>query len=301
MRLLVPLRVGFALLLVACSGGGSSTQTPPPVDLSATSASADDVIVATVAGKPVWGSCVAAQARRGATRERALEDCIDFELAAQVAQARGLATDPEVLAATRTALVGTLVAREYEDKHVRPSDFGPMWDQLAGRVKIRYDHDEVRGSAYVRVTLAKTATRAEDAAARAVVEEIAAALAPERGLVPQHLETLATRIAAGRVKLDVAVVTPYFAGDLDKPYADALYAIAEVGRTSAAVRTRYGWDVILWNEVLPAIHPTPDELVAQLLPEIKQRYFSTWVNQVAAKVGAKVKIHQERFGLLEAR
>jgi len=41
-----------------------------------------DVQVATVEGRPVWGSCVTAQTARGATKQAALDQCIGFELMA---------------------------------------------------------------------------------------------------------------------------------------------------------------------------------------------------------------------------
>jgi hypothetical protein len=53
-------------------------------------AAADDVVVALAAGRPVYGSCVAAQAERGhLSRDAALRECIDFELMAQEAERRG--------------------------------------------------------------------------------------------------------------------------------------------------------------------------------------------------------------------
>src|SRR5688500_1194279 len=110
---------------IAC-GGSKSPSAPapsgPPASFIAAPAR-DDVQVATVNGRPVWGSCVTGQGARGATRDEALAQCIDFELLAQAAEARGLAVDPDVVLATRTALVSQLVAREYEDKYDGPEDF----------------------------------------------------------------------------------------------------------------------------------------------------------------------------------
>src|SRR5262245_24622681 len=100
----------FLLVLVAC---GSSKAPAPPTPTGPPAAwlptpAADDVQVATVNGKPVWGSCVTAQGAHAASKQDALKQCIDFELMAQAADARGLATDPDVALATRTALVSQL-------------------------------------------------------------------------------------------------------------------------------------------------------------------------------------------------
>src|SRR5687768_16245068 len=93
-------------LLAACGGSTAPPPAPsgPPAAFQPTPAP-DDMQVATVNGKPVWGSCVAAQASRGVSKQMALQQCIDFELLAQAAEARGFATDPDVHVETREALV----------------------------------------------------------------------------------------------------------------------------------------------------------------------------------------------------
>jgi len=122
MAAVVPL---FGLLIVCgCSGSSAPTQTVqsgPPASLIAMPTGAHDVVVAKVNGRPVYGACVTAQVTRGATKQQALEQCVDFELLAQLAES--FATDAEVIDATKTALVSTLVARDYEDKFTKPADF----------------------------------------------------------------------------------------------------------------------------------------------------------------------------------
>src|SRR5688500_8823834 len=131
----------WLVFAIACGSSKAPSPVPsgPPASTLAPPAK-NDVQIATVNGKPVWGSCVTAQARRagpGATREQAVQQCIDFELLAQAADARALATDPEVVLATRTALVSQLVAFEYEDKYQRPEEFGTFWTRALERNKLR--------------------------------------------------------------------------------------------------------------------------------------------------------------------
>jgi hypothetical protein len=292
----------LALVLPACGGSSRSappTPTGPPAALEATPASADDVIVAHVNDRPVWGSCVAAQAARGASRPTALDECIAFELMAQEAEARGLATDPEVVTRTRTALVSQLVAKEYEDKYNRPADFGPYWDRMLALNRRRIEHGEYRGSTYVRIKVAKNAPPEVEAEARALMEEVAAALAHERGLMPTHFTEAAEQIIGDRAKLDKATVPPYTRGGLDPPYEQALFALPEVGRVSGAFRTRWGWDVIAWTDHVPERQPSPDQVVAEALPEIKRRYFVQWTNQIADKLGIKPQLFDDNVALLE--
>ncbi len=288
------------LTLAACNGSSTQGTTAPaagpPAPLVASPAHRDDVAVATVNGRPVFGSCVTTQAARGASKQHALDECIAFELLAQ--QATSYATDPEVSLATRTALVNQFIAREYEDKLTKPADFGPFWDKALERNRRVIDHGEARASAYARVTIEKTASAAQDAAARAIAEEVAKATQNERGLTPAHLNEIALRVAAGRAKIDFGAVPSYLnEGGLDPSYATPLFAIPEVGRTSGAVRTPWGWEVILFSDVIPPEKLSPDEITAKVLPDVKRSYFAIWANQLAAK--SSVKIFDANVPLLE--
>lgn len=290
------------VLLIACGGSKAPpppTPSGPPASLIATGAH-DDVQVATVNDRPVWGSCVAAQAARGASRDDALQQCIDFELLAQAAEMRDLATDPDVIRETRTALVSQLVAREFEDKLTRPEDFGSFWTRSLERNRGRFDHPEVRGSVYVRIDVAKDAPPAADAEAKQVIDAIYAALASERGLMKPHLEAIAKRVAGDHPNLKIAAVPPDIRhGRLHDSYAGPLFEIPEIGRVSPPVRTPWGWDIILWDSVIPERHATPDEIVAEALPEIKRAYFPQWVNQIAKSLGVKIQVIEPNLPLLE--
>jgi hypothetical protein len=259
-----------------------------------------DVQVATVNGRPVWGSCVSAQAATGVTRDAALKQCIDFELMAQTAETRGLATDHDVLLETRTALVSQLVAHEYEDKFQKPEDFGAFWTKSIQRNHARFDHDEARGSFYVRVKVAKNAPPAEVAKAKQDIDAIYAALANERGLISPNIDEIARRVYGTRPGLDLASVPPDLRhGRFDDAYMGALFSIPEIGRVAPPVRTPWGWDVILWDAVVPAVHATPDEIAKEALPEIKRAYFPYWVNRIAQSLGVKVEVVDKNLPLLE--
>src|SRR5262245_17970595 len=111
--------------VAACSGAPDPASTPraaQAVSLVAPARGSDDVVVAQVNGRPVWGSCVAAQLQRmpAATRDGALRECVDFELLAQAAETRGLAAQAEVTDETRRALVSRLVETGFEDRHRSP-------------------------------------------------------------------------------------------------------------------------------------------------------------------------------------
>jgi peptidyl-prolyl cis-trans isomerase C len=261
------------LVLVAACGG--STQPPPPLPsgppapMVAPGAGSDDVIVATVNGRPVWGSCVAAQ--------HSLDDCIGFELLAQEAQKRGLDRDPDVALGTRTAMVNQLVAKEYEAKYTHPGDFGDVWQRLVESRRYRWDHPEVRASFYVRVP------------DQAVAEKIAAEAAKQTGWMSPMLYDMAKQIAGKDV--EHADVPPKLARQLEDHYGAALYAIPAIGRTSPATHTAWGWDVILFSDALPEIHLNDQQLIAEVLPEVQRSFFSVWVHQLELAMG----IHVEEY------
>src|SRR5690349_9829894 len=115
-------RVGVVVLVLA-GCGRSAAPTPHGHatalggDLIDPGAGSGDVIVATVDGRPVWGSCVAGHMKaRGVDRDRALQDCIDLELLAAAAIKRGLGADPDTQSELRAALVDGFVTDEFEDK-----------------------------------------------------------------------------------------------------------------------------------------------------------------------------------------
>ena len=286
--------------LAACSGSHAPPPAPsgPPAPMVASAAG--DVQIATVEGRPVWASCVTAQAARGANKDEAVRQCIDFELMAIEAEKRGYASEHDVVLETKTALVNELVAREFENKFQRPEDFGSFWSKSLDRNRGRFDHDEARGSVYARIDVPKTATPSDEAAAKVIADELYAALATETGLMKLNVEDIAKRIVGTRAKLSVAAVPADLRhGRLHESYVAALFAIPEIGRVSRPVRTPWGWDIILWDSVVPPVHATPEELVAKALPDIKRSFFPYWVARVAQTLGVKPQILDSNLPLLE--
>jgi parvulin-like peptidyl-prolyl isomerase len=257
--------------------------------------------VATVDGRPVWGSCVAAQAARGAPTQRAaLDECIDFELLARAAEARGLAGAPEVREATRAALVSRLVETAFEDRYRAPADLAELVDRVVDQHRDQMDKPELRASAFARVEVPKGAPPEADAAARALAERIAGALAGEAGLFPVHLREAADRLAAGAgrrvIHGDFRAATRE---GLVPPYAEALYAIPEVGRIAAPARTERGWEVILLTRRMAPRVYTREEIAAEVFPEVRRRYFQLWVNQLARSLGVRVELDEEQIARLD--
>ncbi len=314
-------RLGFALaLLAACR----DTPAPPPaaaitaVSLIAPRADDRDVVVAQVNGRPVWGSCVAAQASRGSTREVAVRECIDFELLAQAAEHRGLAADREVVDAARTAMVSQLIATQFEDRYRTPADLGDRFDKLITQNLWRMHRPEMRASTYARIVVADKAPADVDSRAREIAEQIEHELATETGLFNTHLVDAAKRIASAnglkpcadeqqdprpeaklRACLDYSDYRASTVDMLNERYAAALFSIPEVGRIAPVQRTKWGWDVVLWTGGSPAKESTREALVAEVFPELRRSYFATWVNQRIKELGLKIELDPDQVARLD--
>jgi hypothetical protein len=269
----------------------------PPAAVVAAPASVGDVPVASVGGRPVFGSCVAAQVARGApTRQHALDECIAFELLAQEAEARGLATDPEVFDETRRALVSRLVELEFERRYQSADDLRDAIEPRLAELRPYFAKPEFRTSAYARVLVdEKQATPDDVARARTIAEQIHAALAGETGLLFPHLEATARRIAeAAGARFDVKLVPPRARGigrRWDEAFEAALFAIPEVGRVSSAVRTEWGWDVLLLLEIDPARTLSHDDVVPGLFARARHERFAAWIDELVKQ--RKIQIDKD--------
>lgn len=289
------MRALVLLALAACSGSSEPTKrVGAGVSTTATKARPDDAVVAQVDGRPIYASCVEAQAK-GRDARAGLDDCIAFELLAQEAERRELQTDPGVVDATRTALVNRIVEVAYEQRFQTAADMGNILLSQIDRNKSWLNVPERRSSAYVRFNLKPTAPADEDAKAKDLMEAFAATVANEPGLTTSHLEALA-KAHFGATKVEVAVVGFFTKNGLALGYRDALFDIPEIGRTSPhAVRTQWGWDVILLTDVIAAQKYTREEAAAEAFPEIRRSYFNVWVDGLAKESGVRITKDDKAF------
>ena len=285
--------VVLSLVLAAC--GGKPERAPQPAralggDLVDPGAGSSDTIVATVEGRPVWASCVAGHVKaRGVSVDQALSDCVDLELLAIEAVRRGVGADDEVQDELRAALVDALVATEFEAKVKTAADLpAKLVETNVERNIDELDKPEARVLVYARAPVAKGAPPGgpEDQAAKALSEEIAAALPP--ATFPAEFGEIARRVAAGR-KVEVATPSArYLSADFGRP----AYAIPEIGRVSPPTRTQWGWDLILLVDIQPAQHRTRAQLVEEMFPGLRRGYFDqVWTGQLAR--GHAIERHPE--------
>jgi hypothetical protein len=148
--------------------------------------------------------------------------------------------------------------------------------------------------------VAKGAPADVEARAHAAADRLAAALADQTGLFGVHLADAAHRIAEGSdARLETADYRPAPRASLEDAYAAALFAIPEVGRASPAVRTTWGWDVVVWTGGTPAQDRTRDQVAAELFPELRRRQFQRWVSQIARQRGIAIHVEQAELARLD--
>jgi hypothetical protein len=222
---------------------------------------------------------------------RALEECIDFELLAQAAEARGYASHPAVRETRKRESARALLEQVFERQHDDPAGIPrAVIEQLWVRPPIhsRYNHPEYRFAFFARAQL--KANQADDpdaqARARAAMDEL------YRRLRGKQLETrfdffdvaeeVAREFPDASVLLEKRPYNTPLKGRADPSFAQALFAIPSRGMVSPPTRTPWGWDVIFLASIKPGSRATLDEVEAEIreiaFPGWRRQQFLVWSN-----------------------
>jgi hypothetical protein len=295
--------VMIASVVLGC--GGEPIPLPPSAgagSLVSVPHGPDDLVVARVDGRPIHGSCVREQAALGQSPTAALDACIDLELLAAAALARGLDRDPDVIEAGRTARVSRFVDTEFTAKVTSAADLPPAMVAKAVEKARPYLVQPLRRvGVYVRATLpdGTAAGSPEEVAARELIEAVHAELAGKRALFPVDLFAAGDRIAAARgakVDHDEKPYATAIDQDADRHWRAALFAIPEIGMISEPTRTKWGWDVVLWTDTVPA-RPLDDAgVAAALFPDLRRLQLKAWAHGFTR--GMHIEEHDERLRAL---
>ena len=305
-------RAGLAVLALAAAACGRSERAEPPPTATEGSAvlSAEPAgrsVVATVNGEPVYDDCVARQAEaHGVDARAALDECVDFELLAQEAARRGLAADPDVALVGRTEMVRALVGADYVSTMDEPSDIPDaelraLWDR---KLRHLYNKPERRRATYCRVPIgAKQRGTPADAEARALAARIHRAMG--RSIDGERFAATCTSAGAGKTELPEKALKPFaangqFAGGRNVPEFTAAAFSVPAGRPAEPVRTRWGWDIVLPIEVLPAASRTLEDAEAEIRekllrsPETAEYRVGKFAEWVRARLdGAHIELHPD--------
>jgi hypothetical protein len=272
----------LAALALGAACGGPRDQGGPPAagpEVAHRAEAAGRTVVATVEGEPVYDDCVIRQAEAGAlSREEALDQCIAFELLAQEALRRGYQGDEDVLEARKIEMVRGLVASEFVPTIDDPSDIPDrdleeLWDR---RLRSRYNKPERRAATYCRVPVDRKAPRdgEEDQAARTAADRLHRATRHIQ-FTPELL-ALTCQLASGGIAIDSTIkpTNPFSAtgrharGMYQEDFVRAAYSVPAIGQVSGPTRTRWGWDLVLVTEILPAEQRSLEDAAPEIREEL---------------------------------
>ena len=257
----------LALVLALVAAGCSGRRAPADAPSAALVAASDDAVVATVDGRPIYASAVAAQARaRGVDARAALSDLLDAEALAGEAARRGLDRDLDVRLDTKGALVRRLLETTF-DKEVTPADVPTQWVRREYRRRLPYlSHSLYVDVWHFYVPVAKNATADEKARARARAEALAKRA---RGMTLEQFKQLATD-----EKLPNEEVVTARDGWVQRPFSEAAFAqLHQPGdTTSGIIETTYGYHVEHLIRFIPPVHITIDEAE----PKLREGLFPAW-------------------------
>lgn len=231
---------------------------------------AGNEVVATVNGRPVFASCVRIQAEgHSLTAEKALQECIDFELLAQAAWAADYNKDQDVQSAAKREMVRAFIEDRYNIRGPEdiPEDLVKrLWDQVQVP---RYNHPELRNIVFCRVPL--TAEQGPDSneykTGLAFLQSVYEKLRDQRGLEKNDLFELCWEphyVNAGvhKLKLNTFTMRPK-SGYLDV-YKEPVFGPEEAGLVVPPVYSQFGLDLILITQISLAKSTTFKEAEAEL-------------------------------------
>ena len=305
------LAIVIALAPAACGEKDPAAPAPELGEATFEQVAADRVVVATVAGEPIYGDCIAAHVIRDSmTREDALAECIEFELLAQEAGRNGL-LDKEAIEARNNEAVRQLIDETFYAEFDGPEDVDlatvkRLWDR---GLEHYYNREENRTTFYCRAANpdenGKTPDGEPAERAKKLAEVLYAELRNRTDLTPETLQPICKRVAedVGGAIIASAKFTTTFRGRAVVEYADATFAIPAVGQVSPPIRTAWGWDIILLVHVLPGATSTLEEATPKIQKQLfedpkfeayRRERFGKYLNAIVGKT--PVERWDERLG-----
>lgn len=286
------------IALAACGDAAPprpSTSARAVPSLAATAAGATDVVVARVNERPVWASCVAAQARAvGVDARAALKQCIDLELAAQEAERRGLGADPDVALALEQALASRFVEVEFTQKMKTVADLpASIVDEFWKKYAFRMHRQEYRGSYYARVDCKEAVCppgSPADVAAKSSADKAYALLAGRADVFPIDVENaVKASVTPGQtIAYEAVMETTQGTGARILPYYhEPLFKIPAIGMVAPPARGPYGYDIILWTSQVTPREWTREQVLDELFAPMRIRAFMQWTAQLGKSHGAR--------------
>lgn len=298
----------------ACGGAERAPAPTTDSDGPLTANPEDREVVAEVDGVPIYADCVARQAEHGGIdKAAALSQCIDFELLAQEAQRRGFSRATEVREVGRREAVRALLDQqivapmpslEKTDRSILEEAYKRYRSKIYAPERRRIFHlfapfPELRE---------RPGTEA-DKQARAMADELHAALAERRGLTPDEVYRVAEDVAGDRPLGPTDDKTGEFRREIFKIYRNqpnmprgfshAALDIPEPGMVSPPARSDYGWHIILYLDGEPAKFANVDQSAEYLFQAVRAERFWNYTGKLLEQ--AEIAVDETELVELQER
>jgi peptidyl-prolyl cis-trans isomerase C len=268
----------LALLLPSLALAQQPAKEPAKPPAAAAAAVKEGPVVATVNGAQIprqrLDMVVRQQTARGAPdneqlRGQVREALINNELLIQEANRSGIAKKTEVqqqIDLSRQEVIANAMVSEYLRQHpVSDADIQKEYD----RAKAQTGDKEYKARHILVATEEDAKSVLADLKKGAKFEEVAQKRSLDEG----------TRPRGGDLDWNVP-------SNFDKAFADAMIKLEKGKMTDAAVRTRFGFHIIMLDDVRPVNFPP----LAQVKPQIQQRLVGQRVDTLIRDLRAKAKI-----------
>jgi peptidyl-prolyl cis-trans isomerase C len=213
---------------------------------------------------------VRAQTQRGVPDSPQLRDAvremlISSELMVQDATRRGLAKQPEVQ--TQLALArNEIISRAYRDDFAKTH---PVTD-----AQLKAEYDRIRGARGDKEYKARHILVDSEDEAKAIIVKL------KKG---EKFEDLAKASKDPGSKDSGGALEWNSPAGYVKPFSDAMVKLDKGKFTEQPVQSRFGWHVILLEDVRPAKFPSLDEVKPQLTEQIQQQELQKQLAELRAK------------------
>jgi hypothetical protein len=281
-------------LLCACTKRGNGADDAPVAPLAAVS---EDAVVATVDGRPIYATAVAAQAKaRGVDVKTALSDLIDAESLAGEAHRRGLDRALDVRLATKGALVRRYLQTTFEHD-VTPADVPADRIRRAYvRNQAQLNHDIYIDVVHILVPVGEKPTEARKAEAKALAEQLAAV---GKKMTQQEFMALPdTMVFNGQPLPKAEELLTEKDGWTQKSFSYGAFEKLHKRGDTCVVETTFGWHALYMLGFKPAVH-TP---IAAVEGELRRGLFESEVQKLAfghfmdeAMARHRLELHQDRL------
>lgn len=263
-------RATVALCVLALAG--CSSQSAPASDTG----HEPENVVARVDGKPISAAALDAQIQamsaRGqpVQRPRALENLINLVVLSAEAERQGLPDQPEVAAEIERQRA-TLLAQRLVRAELSDLDLGEDELRQAYQERIQDMEEREYKASHILVD--------EQAQAQSVIEQLKEG-ADFKALAREH-STGPTGESGGDLGW-------FQADQMVGPFADAVRALEPGSYTAEPVQTRFGWHVVLLEDVREMQKPAFEDIEGELRNELVSEHVRSYIRSLRDKADVEI-------------